>query len=456
MSKNEQNEQKEKNRIDAENEKALKRLKKREEKQKKKSANLTDFFTGTPTYNDDKDYSDYSYFSAPLNMFFLTCVILHGVYMGIFSYLQIPMLLLLDAVCVILYTAFVIILRRVKGSWIFLTIGSGLEIYLHQICTVYLFGLAPGFHYLLIPLVFISIFIKKKGKLYTFLRRLLLALAFITFMYMTVFFSEYAPQHHLEYWLNTTLVLLNCTFSFLVTAIFVSRLVFSLDDKRSELDTSVNEKVNEIESMQNQIIISFANIIEARDGSTGKHVKRTSEYVEALVKELKRNGDYADILDDNYMHDTMMSAPLHDIGKITIPDAILTKAGRLTQSEFATIKQHTVNGKKLIEESMSDIENENFLKVAKSVALYHHECWDGSGYPYGIAGDEIPLCARIMTIADYFDALVAKRSYKAALPTSVVFDNIKEQRGKKFDPTVTDAFLRIRDQIDEIAKANAD
>ena len=105
---------------------------------------------------------------------------------------------------------------------------------------------------------------------------------------------------------------------------------------------------------------------------------------------------------------------------------------------------------------MSDIENEGFLKVAKSVALYHHECWDGSGYPYGIAGDEIPLCARIMTIADYFDALVAKRSYKAALPTSVVFDNIVEQRGKKFDPVVTDAFLRIRDQIDEIAKANAD
>ena len=156
------------------------------------------------------------------------------------------------------------------------------------------------------------------------------------------------------------------------------------------------------------------------------------------------------------MHDVMMSAPLHDIGKITIPDSILTKAGRLTQNEFNTIKQHTVNGKALIEESMSDIEDEEFLKVAKSVALYHHECWDGSGYPYGISGDEIPLCARIMTIADYFDALVAKRSYKAALPTSVVFDNIKEQRGKKFDPVVVDAFLRIRDTIDEIAKANAD
>ncbi len=433
-----------------------KEKKAKKQKKAKEPINIIDFFTGTPKYNDDKDYSDYSYFSAPLNMFFLACVLLHSAYMGVFSYLNNTIMMILDAVCVLLYVAFVIILRYVKGSWIFCTMGSAIEIYLHQICTVRLFGLAPGFHYLFIPLVFISIFIKKKGKLYTFLRRSLLALAFITFMYVAVFFSDYAPEYHIDYSLNTLLIVLNITFSFLVTAIFISRLVLSLDDKRSELDSSVNEKVNEIESMQNQIIISFANIIEARDGSTGKHVKRTSEYVEALIKELKRNGDFEDILDEAYMHDTMMSAPLHDIGKITIPDAILTKAGRLTQSEFATIKEHTINGKKLIEESMSDIENENFLKVAKSVALYHHECWDGSGYPYGIAGDEIPLCARIMTIADYFDALVAKRAYKAALPTSVVFDNIKEQRGKKFDPVVTDAFLRIREQIDEIAKANAD
>ncbi len=428
----------------------------KEQKKEKAKGRLMDFFTGTPTYNDDKDYADYAYFSAPLNMFFLACVVLHCVYMGVFAYLQIPLMMMLDAVCVVLYAAFVIILGRVKGSWIFCTLGSALEIYLHQICTVRFFGLAPGFHYLLIPLVFISVFIKKKGKFYTFLRRALIALAILTFMYLAVFFSDYSPQYRLPYWLNTVLVIVNITISFLVTAAFISRLVSSLDSKRSELDTSVNEKVNEIEKMQNQIIISFANIIEARDGSTGKHVKRTSEYVEALVKELKRNGDYADILDEDYMHDTMMSAPLHDIGKITIPDAILTKAGRLTQSEFATIKKHTINGKELIEESMSDIENDNFLKIAKSVALYHHECWDGSGYPYGIAGDEIPLCARIMTIADYFDALVAKRSYKAALPTSVVFDNIKEQRGKKFDPVVVDAFLRIRDQIDEIARANAD
>ncbi len=417
---------------------------------------LVKFFTGTPVYNDDSDYADFAYFSVPLNMFFLACLILHSVYMVLFSYLMIPMMMALDVVCVFLYTAFVFILRRYKGSWFPCVLLAGVELFLHQLCTVRLFGLEPGFQYLLIPLMFITVFIRMRGKLYKYLRGLIIIVASVTFICLIIFFNDIEPYYELPQEITLVFLIINCIISFTVTHIFTGRVVHSLDEKRSELDTSVHEKTDTIQEMQNQIIISFANIIEARDGSTGKHVKRTSEYVEALVKELKRNGNYQDILDERYMHDVMMSAPLHDIGKITIPDSILTKSGRLTQSEFDTIKQHTVNGKAIIEEAMSDIEDEEFLKVAKSVALYHHECWDGSGYPYGISGDEIPLCARIMTIADYFDALVAKRSYKAALPTSVVFDNIKEQRGKKFDPVVTDAFLRIRDQIDEIAKANAD
>ena len=417
---------------------------------------VLNFFTGKPVYNEDKDYADYAYFSAPLNMFFLACLLLHSIYLVIFSIFRFPIMLIFDVVSVLLYTCFVFMLRRFKGSWLPCTLLSAVELYLHQIVTVRFYGLAPGFHYLLIPLMFLSLLIRKKGTIYTIMRRFIILSSSATFIYLIVFFNDYAPVYRLDDNVTIALTILNSLTSFMLIYIFTGRVVHSLDEKRSELDTSVNEKTNAIESMQNKIIISFANIIEARDGSTGKHVKRTSEYVEALVKELKRNGDYSDILDERYMHDVMMSAPLHDIGKITIPDSILTKAGRLTQNEFNTIKQHTVNGKELIEESMSDIEDEEFLKVAKSVALYHHECWDGSGYPYGVSGDEIPLCARIMTIADYFDALVAKRSYKAALPTSVVFDNIKEQRGKKFDPVVTDAFLRIRDTIDEIAKANAD
>lgn len=417
---------------------------------------IFDFFVSTPKYNDDIDYKDYASLTAPLNMFFLAFLLLHSVYIIIFSFFKMNMMMLFDGVGVILYAMFVILLKYWKGSFLPCTLLTIFELFLHQIISVMFFGLKPGFHYLMIPLMFMTVFIRKKGKLYDFLRGFVIFIASTGFILITILFNDYRPVKSLPYNINLVLLIINCIISFLITALYTSKVLYSIDTKRSQLDFSVTEKSNTIQDMQNKIIISFANIIEARDGSTGKHVKRTSEYVDALVKELKRNGDFADILTERYMHDVMLSAPLHDIGKITVPDAILTKAGRLTQSEFETIKKHTINGKKIIETAMVDIEDEEFLKVAKSVALYHHECWDGSGYPFGVQGEEIPLAARIMTIADYFDALVAKRAYKAALPTSVVFDNILEQRGKKFDPVVTDAFLRIRDQIDEIAKANAD
>lgn len=361
-----------------------------------------------------------------------------------------------EIISVVLYAVFVIMLKYFKGSWLSCILFMVFELFLHQICSVNLFGLQSGFQYLMIPLIFMTALIGNKGKLMKYVRNVIIFVASVTFIWLVVYFNNKSPLYSLPYAVNVGLLIINVTISFIVTAIYTARIFSSVDNKRSELDISVDEKIAAIERMQNQIIISFANIIEARDGSTGKHVKRTTDYVEALVNELKRNGDYDDILTERYMHDTMISAPLHDIGKIKVPDAILQKPGRLTKEEFETIKNHTINGKLIIEKSMADIEDEEFLKVAKSVALYHHECWDGSGYPYGIEGDAIPLCARIMTIADYFDALSAKRVYKASMPTSEVFENIKEQRGKKFDPIVTDAFLRIRDQIDEIAKANAD
>lgn len=416
--------------------------------------NLYDFFLGTPSYNDDKDYADYAVITAPLNMLFLICLLLHTAYLVLFSLLRIFNMVIFDSICVILYATFVILLKHFKGSWMPCTLVTIFELFLHQICSIFMFGLSPGFQYLMIPLIFMTVFLRKDGKIFKYLRDAIIFIASATFIFLVITFNDYTPSYILPYNIDTIFLVTNCLTSFIMATVYASKIFYSLDSRRSELDHSVTEKVNAIEKMQNQIIISFADIIEARDGNTGKHVKRTSEYVEALVKELKRNGDYEDILDEQYMHDVMLSAPLHDIGKITISDTILLKPGRLTQTEFNIIKNHTINGKTIIEHSMSDIEDEDFLKVAKSVALYHHECWDGSGYPYGIEGEQIPLCARIMSIADYFDALVTKRSYKEALPTSVVFDDIKSLRGKKFDPIVTDAFLRIRDQIDEIAKSN--
>ncbi len=421
-----------------------------------KKNKLMEFFVGTPKYNNDKDYAAFASLTAPLNMFFLVCLVLHTGYLITFSMYHIDIMVIFDLVGIILYATFVILLKYFKGTWLACTMLTIGELFLHQLCCSALFGLEPGFHYLVIPLIFLSIFISGKGKMVHVLSTLIIVSASLIFICMLVIFNEYDPPYSMPYAINTTLLIANCGLSFFVTAIFVSRVVNSIDHKRSELDISVDQKIAAIENMQHQIIISFANIIEARDGNTGKHVIRTSEYVQALIMELKRNGDFPDILTNQYIQDTILSAPLHDIGKITIPDAILLKPGKLTEEEFNAIKNHTVNGKKIIEESMADIENEDFLNIAKSVALYHHECWDGSGYPYGIEGTDIPLCARIMTIADVFDALAAKRVYKAAMPISEVFENIRSQRGKKFDPIVTDAFLRIEPQITEIAQSNAD
>ncbi len=417
---------------------------------------VTSFFVSAPAYNNDKDYAAYASLTAPLNMFFLISLVLHTGYLILFSFLQIHIMLLFDFVGVVFYATFVILLKYFKGSWLpctLLTIG---ELFLHQICSVALFGLEPGFQYWMIPLMFLSVFISKKNKFVIFARNAITVLATFAFIFLLVYFNDYTPPYILPSAIHTTLLIVNCITSLMATAVYSGRIVNSIDTKRSELHNSVDQKDAAIEQMQNKIIISFANIIEARDGNTGKHVLRTSEYVQALVFELVRRGDYADTLTNRYVQNTILSAPLHDIGKITVPDAILLKPGKLNEEEFNAIKNHTVNGKKLIEESMADIENEDFLNVAKAVALYHHECWDGTGYPYGLKGEDIPLCARIMTIADVFDALAAKRVYKAALPITEVFSMIRSMRGKKFDPIVTDAFLAIEQEITNIAQSNAD
>ncbi len=421
-----------------------------------KKGRFSDFFVGTPAYNNDKDYAAYAALTAPLNMFFLICLVLHTGYLIMFSMNRILILQIFDFVSVILYVTFVILLKYFKGSWFPCTLLTVGELFLHQICAVALFGLEPGFQYLMIPLMFLMVFISKRGRMIKILRRAVMILSAFTFIFLVVYFNDYIPPYELGQQNNTVLLIVNCITSFLATAIYAGRVYISTDTKRSQLDESVDEKIARIERMQNQMVISFANIIEARDGSTGKHVLRTSEYVQALVFELQRRGNYSETLTAKYAKNTILSAPLHDIGKITVPDSILLKPGKLTDEEFNAIKNHTRNGKKIIEESMATIENEDFLEVAKAVALYHHECWNGAGYPYGIKGFDIPLCARIMTIADVFDALAAKRVYKKAMPISEVFDIIRSERGKKFDPVVTDAFLGIQDQIASIAQSNAD
>lgn len=196
-----------------------------------------------------------------------------------------------------------------------------------------------------------------------------------------------------------------------------------------------------VSGMQSGMITFMAEVVENRDDNTGGHIRRTAEYVACIAKELKAQGIYGDILTDRYMSDMVVAAPLHDIGKIHIPDAILNKPGKLTAEEFEVMKTHTTAGEELLTHAKAELGESDYLNMAVEMAAYHHEWWNGKGYPYGISGDEIPLCARIMAVADVFDALTSKRCYKNAMPLEKAYAIIREESGTHFDPAVVEAFL---------------
>lgn len=200
-------------------------------------------------------------------------------------------------------------------------------------------------------------------------------------------------------------------------------------------------------NMQSHIITTMADIIENRDESTGGHIRRTAKYVEILAKELQHQGKYPDILTNQYINDMVMAAPLHDIGKIHIPDTVLNKPGRLTDEEFALMKTHTTAGKELLKKAKGDLGEIHYLNMAIEMATYHHEWQNGKGYPYGVSDEEIPLCAKILAVADVFDALTSKRIYKDPMPFEKACSIIREERETHFDADVVDAFIVSSEKI---------
>ncbi|MCR5674869.1 MAG: HD domain-containing protein [Lachnospiraceae bacterium] len=212
----------------------------------------------------------------------------------------------------------------------------------------------------------------------------------------------------------------------------------------------VEAKGEEIAHMQNGLIYVLADLVESRDKNTGDHVRKTAAYVRLIMEKMKEKGVYADALNDAYIEDVANSAPLHDVGKIMVSDVILNKPGRLTDEEYDMMKKHTTAGSKIIDNAMSLVSDSGYLKEAKNLATYHHERWDGKGYPTGKAGEEIPLSARVMAVADVFDALVSKRSYKEPFPFEKAMDIIREGAGSQFDPQIAMLFVESAEEVREI------
>ena len=204
--------------------------------------------------------------------------------------------------------------------------------------------------------------------------------------------------------------------------------------------------------MQDGLIITMADMVENRDSDTGAHIQKTASYVKIIVEGLKKKGYYAEKITPKFMSDVVRSAPLHDIGKINISDAVLNKPGKLTDEEYEIIKTHTTAGKKIMEDAISTVRGENYLKEARNMAAYHHERWDGKGYPEGLHGEVIPLSARIMAVADVFDALTSPRVYKPAFPLEKALAIITEGAGTQFDPKCVEVFMDNLPEVKVILK----
>lgn len=212
---------------------------------------------------------------------------------------------------------------------------------------------------------------------------------------------------------------------------------------------SEDPALRELSHFHTETVMSFANLIENRDSSTGGHIKRTSRYVQLIAEELCARGHYRDILTKDYITNMLKAAPMHDIGKIAVPDAILQKPGRLTDDEYRQMQKHAEKGGDIIRETFRNLGDEDFRRIAFEVARYHHEKWNGNGYPDGLQRKDIPLCARIMSVADVFDAVSEKRCYREAIPLDKCFEIIANGSGQDFDPLIVEIFLDIRDKVEK-------
>lgn len=230
-----------------------------------------------------------------------------------------------------------------------------------------------------------------------------------------------------------------------------------LKDKAQYLEAEVARRGRDLAAIQDVTILAMASLAETRDNDTGNHIRRTQYYVQLLANHLKTHPRFSNFLTDHTIDMLFKSAPLHDIGKVGIPDRILLKPGRFEAHEFEIMKTHCKLGRDAIQHAEDQLGLEvEFLKFAKEIAYGHQEKWDGSGYPEALAGDAIPISARLMAVADVYDALISRRVYKEGMPHTKAVGIINEGRGTHFDPDIVDAFLELADRFYEVSQRYAD
>ena len=229
-----------------------------------------------------------------------------------------------------------------------------------------------------------------------------------------------------------------------------------IEDLNLFLSARVRQQVAEIASAQIGAIFAMSKLAESRDPETGEHLERMREYCRLMAQVLSKTDKYGPVIDRNFIDNIYSASPLHDIGKVGVPDAILTKPGKLTEEEWIIMRTHPLIGAETLREVDREHPGNSFIKIGIEIAEAHHEKWDGTGYPYGLKAEAIPLPARILALGDVFDALSSKRCYKEAFPSETVVDIIMEGSGRHFDPDVVNAFLEVQEEFAKVRECFKD
>ena len=379
----------------------------------------------------------------------------HLSFIFVFKALKIYPLFYFNFFSITVFLTLTIMLINKKNHIIVFSLGLA-EVAVHQVLAVYLIGIETHFHFLLLAAA-LTFLVTCEGK---FLRPIIYSIfASVVFFSAELLSDKIVPVYVISNesmfiikFVNTffgIFLILLCVF---IYAFIVNHIEENLELQVKNQTLDIKEKNKKVDELQNHIIYSLASLVENRDSDTGAHINRTSSYIKTIAKAASERGVYKDILTDDYIALLERAAPLHDIGKIVVPDAILKKPGKFTEDEFALMKTHTVKGSEIIQEIIGVSDDKIYLETAQNIALYHHEKWNGTGYPHGLSKEEIPLCARIMALADVFDALVTKRCYKESMSMDEAFDIIINGARTQFDPLLVEIFIESRPEIEEVTR----
>jgi hypothetical protein len=343
---------------------------------------------------------------------------------------------------------------RISCFYLFFCIFTGCVFELCSIVSIFqnfFYQITPDNYYtrgrfnflstVLIALEFFNVFLVLLHYRKQFAKRVYIA--FLSF----IFFPFITQLMQVLWFYGLSLVNLGMTVSILL--IFINSFL-ELEKHYEETEKLIKERDQKLIKIQEQTIVALSNLVENRDMETGQHAKRTSMFVEELARQTQKDGYYKDVLTDKYIEYMVMAAPMHDIGKIVVSDTILKKPGRLSIYEYDRMKIHAKEGARIVREVLVEDDSEEYVKIAAEMAQYHHEYWNGKGYPMGLKEQQIPLCARIMAIADVFDALVYERCYKKAMPVDEAYETILKESGTHFDPVLVEEFIKIRPQISRV------